>query len=364
MAEPSDKESRTEEASPRRFEEARKKGNTPFSREIGTVGPLLVVGFILPVVATYGAAQSLPALVKLFDGVADFKLENAHHAVALVWWITTIFALAIGPLMVALILSGIVASGFQNTPSLVWTRIKPDLSRLSPTKGLHRILGPQGRVEFLKAVFKTVAVVAVSYYAIKTGWQRVRGTLHTGAPDLPKFLMGEIADVFFVIGLCMAFVAAMDLFWARHKWRADLRMARHEVKEEHKQAEGDPMVRARQRSVSRNIARRRMMAAVPRATLVVANPTHFAIALRYVHGESAAPVVIAKGVDHIALKIREIAEQHAIPVVEDPMLARSLYGAISADRPIPPEFYRAIAEIILFIMAKQTKPAEAPPRVA
>ena len=364
MAEPSEKESRTEEASPRRFEEARKKGNTPFSREIGAVGPLLVVGLILPVVAAYGATQSLPALVKLFDGVADFKLESAHHGVALVGWISTIFALAIGPFMVALILAGVIASSVQNVPSLVWTRIKPEFSRLSPTKGLQRIFGSQGRMELLKALLKTAAVVAVSYHAIKTGWQRVRGTLHTGAHDLPKIVMGEIADVFLAIGLCMAVVAAVDLFWSRHKWRADLRMARHEVKEEQKQAEGDPMVRARQRSVSRNIARRRMMAAVPRATLVVANPTHFAIALRYVHGESAAPIVIAKGVDHIALKIREIAEHHAIPVIEDPMLARSLYGAVSADRPIPPEFYRAIAEIILFIMSKQAPTAPVPARAA
>ena len=123
------------------------------------------------------------------------------------------------------------------------------------------------------------------------------------------------------------------------------------------------MARARQRTLARNLARRRMIAAVPRATLIIANPTHYAVAMRYVHGESTTPIVVAKGVDHLALKMRQIAEANDMPVVEDPALARSLYAAVSTDRPIPPEFYRAIAEIILFVISKQPR-AAAPPAVA
>ena len=150
----------------------------------------------------------------------------------------------------------------------------------------------------------------------------------------------------------LAALVVADLLWTRLKWHFDLRMTKQEVKDEQKQAEGDPIVRARQRSLARDRARRRMMAAVPRATVVIANPTHYAVALRYVRGEEATPFVLAKGLDNLALKIREIAEAHDIPVIEDRALARSLYEAVSLDRPIPTEFYRAIAEIILYLMSR------------
>jgi flagellar biosynthesis protein FlhB len=158
--------------------------------------------------------------------------------------------------------------------------------------------------------------------------------------------------VLLIIGASLAAIVAADVVWSRIKWRMDLRMSKQEIKDEHKQAEGDPLMRARRLSLARDRSRRRMLAAVPRATVVIANPTHYAVALRYVRGDHAAPVVVAKGLDHIALKIREIAESHEIPVVEDKALARSLYDAVTLDRPIPPEFYKAIAEIILFLMSQ------------
>ena len=155
-------------------------------------------------------------------------------------------------------------------------------------------------------------------------------------------------------GLLLAALAVGDLLWARFKWHRDLRMSRQDLKDEMRQSEGDPIVRARQRSVARDRARRRMLASVPKATLVVANPTHYAIAMRYVHGETAVPIVLAKGVDHMALRIRELAEKNGISVVEDRALVRSLYDSVHANQPIPPEFYRAIAEIILHIYAKKS----------
>jgi flagellar biosynthetic protein FlhB len=148
-------------------------------------------------------------------------------------------------------------------------------------------------------------------------------------------------------------LVAADLVWSRVFWQRQLRMSRREIKDELKQADGDPIVKARLRSLARDRLRKRMIASVPRATLVIANPTHFAVALRYVREEGGAPVVLAKGQDLIALKIREIAEKHAIPVIEDRLLARSLYKAVEVDKMIPPEFYRAVAEIILFLSSRK-----------
>ena len=155
-------------------------------------------------------------------------------------------------------------------------------------------------------------------------------------------------------------VASADLAWSRVRWRRDNRMSKQELKEELKQAEGDRMIKARLRSLRLDRSRKRMLSAVPRATMVVANPTHYAVAMRYVRSEGGAPLVVAKGADLIALKIRAIAEAHDIPVVEDKPLARSLYAAVEVDRPIPADFYRAVAEIVHLI--QQRKDGMGPPR--
>jgi flagellar biosynthetic protein FlhB len=148
-------------------------------------------------------------------------------------------------------------------------------------------------------------------------------------------------------------LVAADLVWTRIFWLRDLKMTRQEVKDEMKQVDGDPIVKARLRSLARDRARKRMIAGVPRATFVVANPTHFAVALRYVKEEGGAPLVVAKGQDLIALKIRAIAAEHDIPIIEDKLLARSLYKAVEVDKMIPPEFYKAIAEVVFFLFSRR-----------
>jgi len=171
--------------------------------------------------------------------------------------------------------------------------------------------------------------------------------------DIFGFVM-ETEGVGFPEAVERLVVAAADLAWARIHWRRDQRMSRQELKEELRQTEGDRLMKARLRSLRLDRSRKRMLAAVPRATMVVANPTHYAVALRYVRSEGGAPIVLAKGVDLIALKIREIAEENNIPIVEDRPLARALYGAVSIDAAIPAEFYRAVAEIVHLLQGKKS----------
>jgi flagellar biosynthetic protein FlhB len=147
-------------------------------------------------------------------------------------------------------------------------------------------------------------------------------------------------------------LVAADIVWTRFRWRSDLRMTRQEVKDELKQSEGDPAVKSRLRSLARDRARRRMIGAVPKATVVIANPTHYAIALKYDRAKGGAPLVVAKGADLIALRIREMATKHSIPIVEDKPLARALYDAVEVDQWIPPEFYRAVAKILHFLYSR------------
>jgi len=169
---------------------------------------------------------------------------------------------------------------------------------------------------------------------------------------LPDLLQSLTIRLFASVVAAIAVMVVLDLLWSRFHWRRELRMTKQEVKDEHKQSDGDPIVKSRMRSLARDRARKRMISRVPQATVVIANPTHYAIALRYVRSENHAPIVVAKGLDLIALKIRSIAEKHEIPVVEDKLLARSLYDKVDVDQLIPPEFYRAVANVILYIMSR------------
>jgi flagellar biosynthetic protein FlhB len=170
---------------------------------------------------------------------------------------------------------------------------------------------------------------------------------------LPSLLLKLVERALSTLAVATLVLVAADLVWSRVFWHRELRMTRQEVKDELKQVDGDPIVKARLRSLARDRSRKRMMAAVPRATLVIANPTHYAVALRYLREEGGAPLVVAKGQDLIALRIREIAAEHRIPIVENKELARSLYRSVQIDKMIPPEFYKAVAEIVFFLMARQ-----------
>jgi flagellar biosynthetic protein FlhB len=354
MAEQQDKESKTEEATPHRIEESIRKGNTPVSRDVAQFASLLAIATAVPLVVHAVGNSLLMTLVAFIERPYDFRLQVGEDAIELGASVATAAGGVLMLPLAVLMSFGILVSLLQNPLRIVGHRIKPEFSRLSPMKGLSRIFGAQGRVEFLKSVMKLSVLSACAVAFLLHYTNDLVNTILLEPSALPEALASQFLRVLLIIGISLAAIVAADLVWSRIKWRMDLRMSKQEIKDEHKQNEGDPMVRARRLSLARDRSRRRMLASVPRATVVIANPTHYAVALRYVRGDQAAPVVVAKGMDHIALKIREIAEQHEIPVIEDKALARSLYAAVTLDRPIPPEFYKAIAEIILFLMSKST----------
>jgi flagellar biosynthetic protein FlhB len=260
----------------------------------------------------------------------------------------------IAPIVILLMVFGVIAAVAQNPPRIVPDRIMPDLSRLSPMAGFKRIFGLRGWTEFFKNLLKIAAVGGV--IGMTLGGQRLMlaTSMFDDVADLPQRAARLCVDVVAAVLVATLVVAAADLAWARIHWRRDQRMSRQELKEELRQTEGDRLMKARLRSLRLDRSRKRMLAAVPRATMVVANPTHYAVAMRYVRSEGGAPIVLAKGVDLIALKIREIAEENNIPIVEDRPLARALYGAVSVDAAIPAEFYRAVAEIVHLLQGKKS----------
>jgi flagellar biosynthetic protein FlhB len=253
----------------------------------------------------------------------------------------------------------VAASLLQNPPQLALTRITPKASNISLTKGWTRIFGVKGLVEFGKSLFKLAAVSVLAYLLFRSSQHDVVNAMYSEPVTLPQIVMSSVVKLISSLAVALLVLVAADIVWTRFSWHRDLRMTKQEVKDEHKQMEGDPILKARMKSLQRDRSRRRMLEQVPQATVVIANPTHFAVALRYVKSENSAPMVVAKGQDLIALKIREVAEQHNIPVIEDRELARSLYKAVEVDRMIPAEFYKAVAEIIIYLTARGRVPRPA-----
>ncbi len=227
----------------------------------------------------------------------------------------------LGPAVLVLAFAGLASSLIQNAPSIVFERIRPQLSRISLGAGWKRLFGVQGWVEFLKGVFKLTALAFLAYLLVRAARFDVFNSMFMSPYALPELLQTMSIRLFASVVAAIMLLVAADLVWSRFHWRSELRMTRQEVKDEHKQSDGDPIIKARLRSMARDRARKRMIARVPQATLVIANPTHYAIALRYVRTENQAPIVVAKGLDLVALKIRFVAEKHGIPVIEDKLLA-------------------------------------------
>ena len=287
-----------------------------------------------------GAAMAA-VLAGLVDRVGTLHADSASSIALL----AAAIGLAVGafllPVVGVLFLAGLGASLAQSPLRLSPQRLAPDLSRLSLRQGMQRLMGARGAVEFAKSLMKVIGLGAIATFVLASDAPRLIAALRYDPATLPSEALAIAAHLLGATALAMALVATLDLVWTRRHWRNDLRMTHHEVKEEHKQSEGDPLVKARLRSIALDRARRRMMTNVPRATMVVTNPTHFAIALRYVRSEGGA-----KGQDLLAIRIREIAREAGIPLIENKPLARALYDPVEVDRMIPPDFYRAVAEII------------------
>jgi flagellar biosynthetic protein FlhB len=354
MADDQDPESKTEEASEKKIHDAVERGDVPVSREVPLLAALSAMLIAFVFIVPPRAEAFVGALMHFLDDPAGWRLEQSSDVLALTEVVAIAAVQFIAPIVILLMVAGVVASVAQNPPRIVVDRIMPDLSRLSPRAGFSRVFGLRGWTEFFKNLVKVAAVGTVVGITLSGRRLMLSTAMFEDVSDLPQRAALLCVDVVAAVLVATLVVAAVDLAWARIHWRRDQRMSRQELKEELRQTEGDRLLKARLRSLRLDRSRRRMLAAVPRATMVVANPTHYAVALRYVRSEGGAPIVLAKGVDLIALKIREIAEQNEIPVVEDRPLARALYSAVQVDSAIPSEFYRAVAEIVHLLQGKKS----------
>ena len=352
-----DKDSKTELPTEKKIRDAMEKGNTPFSREITIFASTLAIYLFLVFFMPGGVSRMNETLRDFFEQPEAWNLKTGTDVIAIFRHLGWEAGAMLLPILAMMMLFGIASSVLQNLPSPVMERVRPQISRLSPMKGLSRLFGKQGLVEFGKSLIKILIVSLVVAFAMRGDYFASLDTMFSEPAALVYMMTSDINKVLLIILFATALIAGIDFAWTRHHWFSELMMTKQEVKEEMKQSQGDPIVKARMRSIQRDRARRRMITAVPRATLVIANPTHFAVALRYVREEGDAPVIVAKGQDLVALKIREIAEENGIPVFEDPPLARSMFAQVSVDSVIPPVFYKAVAELIhrVYAASPQTR---------
>ncbi len=347
MAGDSDLE-KTEPASARRLEQAREEGDVPRSRELTSVATLVAGGALLWVM---GSSLESSLTVMLHDGLSFPRslafdpaalLEHGSHLLGQVMWAMLPFAAII--IAVAIVAPMAVGGWLFSSKSLM-----PRLDRLDPIAGVGRLFSLHSLGELGKGLAKVGLVALAAWYVIRSQSDAVF-SLASVPVEGAGHSLGKLLFLAFVpMAGVLAVIAAVDVPWQRWQYAKKLMMTREEVRQEHKEQEGNPEIKARIRAQQRAMARRRMMAEVPKADVVVTNPTHYAVALKYSDEHDAAPVVLASGTDQIAARIREIAGEHGIPLLEAPPLARALYRNTEPGDTIPERLYTAVAQVLAYV---------------
>jgi flagellar biosynthetic protein FlhB len=363
MAEFDEQQERTERATPKRVKEARERGQVPRSRELSTTLVLLAGAGSL-----YGAGSLMSGnLTRHLRSALEFRPEWIESPAAVAPALGSAIAqglLDIWPVLAAVFGAALIAPLALGGWTFSGEALAPDFSRLSPIAGLKRIFGWHGLVELLKALAKCLlvgGVAAIVIYAfmddaIALGRMPVEGGIR-GAAHL-------VGSAFIWMSAALVVVAAADVPFQLWDYRHRLRMSRHEIREELKETDGRPEVKSRIRQLQQQLARRRMMEQVPKADVVITNPTHYAVALRYDALKMRAPRVVAKGADLVALAIRRVAEAHKVPTFESPVLARALYRNVDIGKEIPGGLYVAVAQVLTYIYQMRRLPAQAFARLA
>jgi flagellar biosynthetic protein FlhB len=355
VAEGADPESKTEEATPRKLADARKKGDVAKSPDVAAA--LSLAGAAAVVLMSGGwfansmAEQLLPFIAAPHTMIGGLETGAGVEIGAVALWAVAPF---LGVVMLATILGGVGGNVAQSGLIFTAEKLKPDWSKVNPMAGFKRIFGPDGLVQFIKTFLKLIAVGVICWLVLKPHLRE----LENMAAMPPAMILPTARDLAVALMMStiifLSFTAGADFLWQKFRFAERMKMSKEELKEDYKQSEGDPHVKAKLKQIRAQRSRQRMMQNVPKATVIVTNPTHYSVALRYEAGD-AAPICVAKGVDALAMRIREVGREHNVPIVENVPLARALYAAVDIDETIPREHFEAAAKVIGFVLQKRKK---------
>jgi len=338
---------KTEEPTQRRIEDARKEGNVPKSQDMSAFIVLLVGSVVLIFYLKY-VTFYMEDFFRYYVSFIGVELtKNMIFGILLKSLMYILIVLA--PIVIALIIAGILANVGQFGFLFTIKPIIPNFEKINPIKGLKNLFSLKKVVEGIKITLKVfISFLVGAWLFFKFLQELPKLELMHFFEQLKWFEDKAVIIIFSMLGVFLVF-AILDFAYQRYSYKKSLRMSKQEIKDELKQTEGNPEVKAKIRQIQREMAKKRMMAEVPKADVVITNPTHYAVAIRYDKTKDEAPRVIAKGVDKVALKIKEIAREHNIMIVENPSLARELYKKVDIDEVIPPELYKAVAEVLAFV---------------
>jgi flagellar biosynthesis protein FlhB len=343
------KDQKTEEPSSKRITDSEEKGNFAHSREINSSFILLaaLLGFMI-----LGEQSTRNLMGSWNNMIADswtlqLTPEELYKVTANSM---TTFVKTVGPFLILIMLAGL-GSNLLQIGGLRFSShpLIPKFSKLNPLTGFGRIFSKNSLMELFKSLFKVGIISVISYFVIKSHWKEIPPLMGLGVGQILSFMGFVALEIIFNVLLVMIFLALLDFAFQKFTYRENLRMTKQEVKEERKETDGNPQIKQRIRTVQMEMARKRMMSAVPDADVVVTNPTHISIAIKYDTENFAAPIVVAKGVGPIALRIREIAKENGVPLVEDKPLARTLNKTVEVGQMIPSSLYKAVAEILAYV---------------
>ena len=348
MADKPEEHEKTEEPSEKKLEDAHKKGDVAKSQEVNSWFIMVGATLVLMIFAKDMASTLAHSLKVILSQAHDIPISGE----ALVANFQTLGIVILGAMMGPFIIfaaAGLAGNLVQHRPLFSFEPVTPKLSKISPLAGFKRLFSKTSLVNFTKSLAKLVLVSSVIVVIVWPNKDKLDTIVGLDPAKLMDLIHSIASQIMIGVVAILSIIAAIDFAWQKHTWWEKQRMTIKEVRDEHKQMEGDPQVRAKLRQIRIERGRQRMMQNVPRAAVVITNPTHYSIALEYEKGMDA-PVCVAKGVDNIAFKIRQVAEENGIPIVENPPLARTLHATVEIDEVIPEEHYKAVAEIIGYIM--------------
>lgn len=348
MAEDHDDSERTEDPTQKRRDDALERGDVVKSQEVNTW--FVLAGSLLALFAFGGSsAMSMSLTLRALLANAHAIATDPHGIMLLAEKLGTQAIGAVAIPFLVLVLAAVAGNLVQHP--LVWSAesLTPKFNRISPAAGLKRLFSKMALVNFAKGLVKLALISALMVWQLWPERRRVDGLVTMDALAILPLTLGLALKLLAAVAAMMALIAAADFFYQYQTWFTRQKMSLRDLKQEFKQSEGDPTIKGKLRQIRQGRMRKRMMAAVPKASVIITNPTHFAVALQYERGMNA-PICLAKGVDAVALKIREVAAQHNIPIVENPPLARALHATVEIDQEVPEEHYRAVAEVIGYIM--------------
>lgn len=365
MADDNDSTEKTLEPTEKRLRDARKKGDVPSSKETGNmvvvVALLGIIAFVLP----FQTPRIVDALFGLIEQSASLNVAAGAPGVTRLGQVMSDFAtnvvIAIAPMFAVLVVGAAIGAVIQGETVISFERIRPKLSKLSPAEGLKRLFSANSLVEFIKSIVKVFAIGGLAIWftnqAVRQIW-----TMSGFLPEyLPAYLVAASQKLLMAAAILLVPIAIADILWRRFDWRKKQRMSQKDLRDEVKESEGSPEIRGKRAQRRRELSQQRTIAVIPIADVILTNPTHYSVALKYDPAADMAPVCIAKGADLIALRIREVALEHEIPIIENKPLARLLYDTVEIDQVVPVEHWEIVAEIISYVFdLKNNKSRKAP----